>query len=115
MSISKTQGIFNFSKMKDIEKSYVVKLGGTIIAAVVSGIISGIFYEPEGDFNGTTSTNVGFLIWFITTLGLTYWIKYKYDMGEWNDKRIFRHGIFMGFINYLFFWTVVFNFVHGTF
>ena len=107
MSISKTQGIFNFSKMKDLEKSYLVKLGGTIIAAFVSGIITGSLYKPNGDFNGTDSTRTGFLIWFLTTLGLTYWIKYKYDLGEWKDVRIFRHGVFIGFINFLFFWICI--------
>lgn len=108
MSISKTQGIFNFSKMKDLEKAYVVKLAGTIITAFIMGIISGIFYEADGNFK---SGRTGFAVWFLVTVGLTYWIKYKYDMGEWNDKRIFRHGIFIGFLNYLFFWTVTFNFV----
>ncbi len=108
MSISKTQGIFNFSKMKDLEKAYLVKLSGTMIAAVIMGIISGLFYEKGGSFD---STKVGFLMWFLVTLSLTYWIKYKYDMGEWNDKRIFRHGVFVGFLYYIFFWTVSYNFM----
>ncbi|MHA2033600.1 MAG: hypothetical protein ACW99A_05420 [Candidatus Kariarchaeaceae archaeon] len=111
MSISKTQGIFNFSKMKDKEKSYLVKLIGTIITAFVVGIISAVFYEKDGSYDGQTMGRAGFLIWFLSTLALTYWIKFKYDLSDWNDKRIFRHGVFVGFLNYLFWWTVVFNMI----
>ena len=109
MSISKTQGIFNFSKMKDGEKAYLVKLIGTIVTAMTMGIISGTLYPDTID--GTTSGRLGFFVWFITTLGLTYWIKFKYDLSDWNDKRIFRHGLFLGFLNYIFWWSVVFNLV----
>ena len=113
MSISKTQGIFNFSKMKDGEKAYLVKLLGTITTAIIMGFISGLFYPDTID--GIAIGRLGFFVWFLVTLGLTYWVKYKYDLSEWNDKRIFRHGVFIGFFHYLFWWTVWFNIVQFSF
>jgi len=109
MAISKEQGIFNFSRMKDGEKSYLVKLIGIILASVIMGFISGVYY-PE-TITGSQSGQLGFLVWFLVNLGLTYWVKFKYDLSDWNDKRIFRHGLIVGLLQYLFWWTVIFNII----
>ncbi|MHA2250249.1 MAG: hypothetical protein ACXAD7_07800 [Candidatus Kariarchaeaceae archaeon] len=111
---SSAGGIQNFSQMNDKDKAYLVKLVGTIIAAVISGIICGTQYsEEEGaSFGASESGLTGFSIWFGVTLGFAYFIKAKYDLGEMTNQKIFRHGIFIGFLSYIFFWTVFFNFLY---
>ncbi|MHA2171421.1 MAG: hypothetical protein ACXAB7_16155 [Candidatus Kariarchaeaceae archaeon] len=110
---SSVSGIQNFSKMNDRDKSYLVKLVGTIIAAFIAGIVTGLFYSDSDDasFGGTDSSRFGWLLWLISSIGLSVFIKQKYDLGEMTNVQIFRHGIFVGLLNYIFFWTVIFNFL----
>ena len=106
---STPQGIRNFSKMTEIDKAYLVKLLGTMAAAVIAGIISGVTHTEGG---GTSTGLWGWFIWLIASIGFTILIKFKYDLGDWNNIRIFRHGIFVGLLTYIYLWVTVFNYIY---
>jgi len=106
--MSKTaSGIQNYAQMTDKDKSYLLKMLGTILVAILSGIITGSMYN-----SGSTSTGaIGFSIWLASLLGFSAFIKFQFDLREMTDVQIVRHGILVGFFMYLFFWTVIFNYV----
>ncbi len=104
-------GIQNFAKMNDKDKAYLVKLIGTIFAAIIAGIISGTQFSPDSSFSASDSATTGWLIWIISTLLLSWFIKFKYNLEGMTNLQIVRHGIMIGLLNYVFFWTVVFNFL----
>ena len=109
---SNPQGIRNYSKMNDVDKSYLVKLLGTIFMAFVTGIVTGERYDalnPPG-YTGISNSSLGFLIWFVTTMVLTFYIRNKFNLADMTDFRIFRHGVAIGFLSFIFFWVVIFQF-----
>lgn len=109
---STPQGIRNYSKMNDFDKSYLVKLLVTITMAFITGIITGTRYDPDNPpgYSGLDNGSLGFLIWFITTLIMTYYIKTNFDLSDMTNVRIFRHGVAIGFLSFIFFWVVIFQF-----
>ncbi len=107
---STEQGIFKYSKMNDKDKSYLVKLIGTLIAAVIAGIITGIIYTP-GQPGLLSTGQIGFIIWVIAVLVLSYYIKIKFDLKDMSNQQIIRHGIFLGFLSYIFIWTIIFDYI----
>ncbi len=106
--MSTPQGIRNYSKMTDIDKAYLVKLLGTMIAALIAGIISGVTHTEGG---GTSTGLLGWFIWIAVSIGFTILIKIKFDLGDWTNIRIFRHGVFVGLLTYIYIWVTVFNFI----
>ncbi|MCY3411659.1 MAG: hypothetical protein INQ03_08520 [Candidatus Heimdallarchaeota archaeon] len=107
---SNPQGIRNWSKLNDFDRSYIVKFVGTIIAAIITGIITGLRSKAGAD-GGFTNGWLGWLIFIVVTGGLTYYIKANYDLKDMTDVRILRHGIFVGFLSYWYFWAVIYNFI----
>ena len=105
---STPQGIRNYSKMTDIDKAYLVKLLGTMGAALIAGIISGTTHT-EGA--GTTTGLWGWALWLVASIGFTFLIKFKFDLGDWSNIRIFRHGVFVGLLTYIYIWVTVFNYI----
>ena len=102
------QGIFNYSKMNDRDKSYLVKLLGSLVLGVIAGITTGIIYTPGRE--GITTGWIGLLI-FIVGFGLLSWyINEIYDLQEMSTQQIIRHGIFVSFLSYLWLWVVIFQF-----
>ena len=103
------QGIFNYSKMNDIDKSYLVKIIATIILAIFTGIITGFMYEPNS--TAISAGMIGFSLWLIGSVASIYILNLYFDMGDWTSVRVFRHGVFVSLLTYLFFWIVIFNFI----
>jgi len=108
--LSNPTGILNYNKLNDRDKSYIVKLSGTIIAAILYGVIGGANYANE-EITGQPNGRLGFLIWLLVTLALAQVIKMKFNLADMTDMQIFRHGVFVGFLSYLFFWIIFFNVV----
>lgn len=109
---ARNKGLRDFKNLDDDNKAYLVKLGGTIIVSMITGVISGLFYNENGSYDAVTSGRVGFLIWFLATIGLSYFVKHKYNLKGKTNMQIFRIAIIMGFLCYIFFWTVVFDFFY---
>lgn len=107
---SSVQGIQNYSKMNDKDKSYLVKLIGTMIMAVVASIITAIVYQ-KGQPVGISTGWLGLIIWFVSVLVLSYFIKIKFNLSEMTNMQIIRHGIFVGFLTYLYIWIVLFDYL----
>jgi hypothetical protein len=105
---STPQGIRNYSKMTDIDKAYLVKLLGAMGAAIIAGIVTGVMYAPN---EGAPTGLVGSLLWLATTIGFTFLIKMNFDLGDWTNVRIFRHGVFVGLLTYLYIWVTIFNYI----
>lgn len=105
-------GIFNYSQLNDKDKAYIVKLSGILISAISMGIFSGLNYDPMGDGNidGVAIGRLGFFVLLVMMLALSQFIKMKFNLSDMTNMQIFRHGIFVGFLSYLFFWTMIFNF-----
>ena len=104
-------GIQHYSKLKDKEKAYIIKFSGIIIASIIAGIISGVFYDKNGAFNAQASGRTGLLIWLLTNVGLSVYVRKKFDLEPTTFWAVFRIAIFVGFFNYIFIWAVVFNFI----
>lgn len=106
---SSIQGIQNYSKMNDKDKSYLVKLIGTMIMSVVASIVTAIVYQ-KGQPAGISTGWIGLIIWIISVLGFSYYIKIKFNLTEMSNSQIIRHGIFVGFLTYIYIWIVLFDY-----
>lgn len=104
-------GIQHYSKLKDKDKAYIIKLSGILIASVIAGIISGVFYDKSGAFNARASGWTGLFIWIFTNVGLSLYVRKKFDLEPTTFWAVFRIAIFTGFFNYIFIWTVIFNYI----
>ena len=104
------QGIKNWSKLNDFNKSYLVKLLGTIFVAIITGIITG--NRQLAGVEGITNGWLGLLILIGTLVGFSFLIKSQFDLSDMTDMRIIRHGILICSLSFLFFWVVVFNFIY---
>ncbi len=109
---SNPQGIMNWNKMNDKDKSYLVKLLGVITASIITGIFTGIRYKASHDYTGISNGYLGLIIFLGISAILSYVIKIKFDLSEMTDIQIFRHGIMIGGISFLFFWTIIHNFIY---
>lgn len=103
---SQVQGIQNFNKMEDKDKVYLIKLFVIIMGAILSGIITGLTYNGEGN-----TWVIGFGIFILLEILISYFLKTKYDLGEMTNSQVFRIGIVIGLLTYIFLWTVIFNFI----
>ena len=54
---------------------------------------------------------MGDWFWNIYIIRNSYFLKSKYDLGEMTNSQIFRIGIVIGLLTYIFLWTVIFNFI----
>jgi hypothetical protein len=99
-------GILNYDKMEDKDKAYLLKLLASIGLSLISGIITGISFDE-----GANIWWLGFLLFFGVQAGSIPILKSRFDLKEMTDMQIFRHGIFVGLLMYIFFWTVIFDFL----
>ena len=104
--MSSNPGIQNYSEMEDKDKAYLVKLLAVMVASIITGILTGLIYTP-----GTSIAGIGFLVFFVVLLVMSFVIKTKFDLSDMNNVQIIRHGIMVCFLIFLFFWTTIFQFV----
>lgn len=100
-------GILNYDKMEDKDKAYLLKLLASIVLSLIAGLITGIAFEPKV----TNLWWLGFLLYIGVQAGSIPVLKSRFDLHEMTDMQIFRHGIFVGLLMFIFFWTVVFDFL----
>lgn len=100
-------GIQNFSEMDDKNKAYLVKLLSIMVLGVIIGFVTGTTYDPGNSSPGS----IGFLSFIFVELGLSYLVKRKYDLRDMSDTQIFRHGIALSLLIYIFIWAIIFNFL----
>lgn len=107
---SNPQGIRNWSKLNDKDRSYLVKLLGIIFVGIIMGFVSGYIYNTQ---ENQSSGFLNLFVLLVTIAGLSYYIKKKFDLSDMTNSQIFRHAIMIGSLSYLFFMVVVFNFVRN--
>ncbi|MDH5401514.1 MAG: hypothetical protein OEY49_03395 [Candidatus Heimdallarchaeota archaeon] len=109
MSSTTPAGLQNYSKISDRDKAYLFKILASIFGGLISGIVIGVNYDTE-NFIGTWNN---FFFWFfflLPNISLVPILKKQFNLEGMDNKKIFRHGIMVGFFLNLFFCTVVFNF-----
>ena len=105
MSSHDPQGIQHFSKMNDKDKAYMIKLVAILVTAIFAGIITGSIYQENGGI-----ALIGFGLWLGVSLISSWYVKMKYDLSSMSNTQIIRHGIALGFLSYIFIWSIIFQF-----